>query len=129
MTMKCRGFLKAVVDDFELSLSFHECLPDYLDPELPIGCHHQLVVAYPKDQAEEVARLVEEVMVEGMDEIVNPSLQPTSSTVSPQWSNLKPLGSSGNCAYATNCSAIRPSTCSQLTSPVGSRTSSPKALA
>jgi DNA polymerase I-like protein with 3'-5' exonuclease and polymerase domains len=36
--------------------------------------HDELGVECPEDQAAEVARFVEEVMVAGMDEVVNPGL-------------------------------------------------------
>jgi hypothetical protein len=36
--------------------------------------HEELVVACPKEQAEEVADFLEEVMVVGRDKIVNPGL-------------------------------------------------------
>jgi DNA polymerase I-like protein with 3'-5' exonuclease and polymerase domains len=48
--------------------------PDHLDARLVIDCHDGMVVAIPEEQAEEVARFVEEVMVAGMDEMVNPGL-------------------------------------------------------
>jgi hypothetical protein len=46
-------------------------------PHLPHhsgACHGQLVVECPEEQTEEVARFVEEVMVAGMDEVLNPGL-------------------------------------------------------
>jgi DNA polymerase I-like protein with 3'-5' exonuclease and polymerase domains len=45
-----------------------------LDAKLVIACHGELVVEHPEDQAEEAARFVEEVMVIGMDEVVNADL-------------------------------------------------------
>jgi hypothetical protein len=44
VTVKYGLFLKAVVDGFELSLSFRECLLDHLDTELPINRPDELVV-------------------------------------------------------------------------------------
>ena len=49
-------------------------MPDHLDARLVLAVHDELVVECPEDQAEEVARFVEEVMVAGMDEVVNPGL-------------------------------------------------------
>jgi DNA polymerase I-like protein with 3'-5' exonuclease and polymerase domains len=49
-------------------------LPGNLDAKLVIACHDELVVEHPEDQAEEAARFVEEVMVIGMDEVVNADL-------------------------------------------------------
>jgi DNA polymerase I-like protein with 3'-5' exonuclease and polymerase domains len=43
-------------------------LPGNLDAKLVIACHDELVVEHPEDQAEE------EVMVIGMDEVVNADL-------------------------------------------------------
>jgi DNA polymerase I len=53
---------------------FNERLPEHLDAKLILAVHDELVVECPEDQAEEVSRFVEEVMVAGMDEIVNPGL-------------------------------------------------------
>jgi DNA polymerase I-like protein with 3'-5' exonuclease and polymerase domains len=53
---------------------FHELLPDHLDAKLIIACHDELVVECLEEQAEEVARFLEEVMITGMNEVVNPGL-------------------------------------------------------
>jgi DNA polymerase I-like protein with 3'-5' exonuclease and polymerase domains len=53
---------------------FRERLPDHLDARLIIACHDELVVERPEEQAEEVERFVEGVMVVGMDEVLNPNL-------------------------------------------------------
>jgi DNA polymerase I len=53
---------------------FHERLPGHLEARLILAVHDKLVVECPEDQAEEVARFVEEVMLAGMDEVLNPSL-------------------------------------------------------
>jgi len=53
---------------------FNERLPEHLDAKLVIAVHDELVVECPKVQAEEVARFLEEVMVAGMDEVINPGL-------------------------------------------------------
>jgi DNA polymerase I-like protein with 3'-5' exonuclease and polymerase domains len=53
---------------------FNERLPEYLDAKLVIAVHDELVVESPEDQAEEVARFVEEVMVAGMNEVLNSGL-------------------------------------------------------
>jgi DNA polymerase-1 len=48
--------------------------PAHLDAKLVIACHDELVIECPEDQAEEVARFVAEVMVAGMNEVLNPGL-------------------------------------------------------
>jgi DNA polymerase I-like protein with 3'-5' exonuclease and polymerase domains len=53
---------------------FRERLHDNLGAKLVIACHDELVVECPEDQAEETARFLEEVMVDGMDEVINPGL-------------------------------------------------------
>jgi DNA polymerase I len=53
---------------------FNEQLPEYLDAKLVIAVHDEVVVESPEDQAEEVARFVEEVMVAGMNEVLNSGL-------------------------------------------------------
>jgi DNA polymerase I-like protein with 3'-5' exonuclease and polymerase domains len=45
--------------------------PAHLDAKLVIACHDELVIECPEDQAEEVARFVAEVMVAGMNEVLN----------------------------------------------------------
>lgn len=51
---------------------FRARLPDHLDAKLVIACHDELVIECPEEQADEVARFLEEVMVAGMDEVLNP---------------------------------------------------------
>jgi DNA polymerase I-like protein with 3'-5' exonuclease and polymerase domains len=51
---------------------FNERLPEILDAKLVIACHDELVLECPKEQAKEVARFLEEAMVDGMDEVINP---------------------------------------------------------
>lgn len=59
-------------DGLKLAMAlFHERLPGHLDARLILAVHDELVVECPVEQAEEVARFVEEVMVAGMDEVVN----------------------------------------------------------
>jgi DNA polymerase-1 len=53
---------------------FNERLPEYLDAKLVIAVHDELVVESPEDQVEEVARFVEEVMVAGMNDVLNSGL-------------------------------------------------------
>jgi DNA polymerase I-like protein with 3'-5' exonuclease and polymerase domains len=53
---------------------FNERLPEYLDAKLVIAVHDEVVVESPEDQVEEVARFVEEVMVAGMNEVLNSGL-------------------------------------------------------
>ena len=62
-------------DGLKLAMAlFHERLPGHLEARLILAVHDELVVECPEDQAEEVERFVEEVMVAGMDEVLNPSL-------------------------------------------------------
>ncbi len=59
-------------DGLKLAMAlFHERLPDHLEARLVLAVHDELVVECPEAQAEEVARFVEEVMVAGMDEVLN----------------------------------------------------------
>jgi DNA polymerase I-like protein with 3'-5' exonuclease and polymerase domains len=51
---------------------FNERLPEISDAKLVIACHDELVLECPKEQAKEVARFLEEAMVDGMDEVINP---------------------------------------------------------
>jgi DNA polymerase I-like protein with 3'-5' exonuclease and polymerase domains len=51
-----------------------EQLPEHLDARLILAVHDELVIECPEDQAEEVAQFVEEVMVAGMDEVLNTGL-------------------------------------------------------
>ena len=53
---------------------FNERLPGHLDAKLILAVHDELVVECREDQAKEVARFVEEIMVVVMDEILNPGL-------------------------------------------------------
>jgi DNA polymerase-1 len=58
-------------DGLKLAMAhFYERLPEHLDAKLILAVHDELVVD-SEDQAEEVSRFVEEVMLAGMDEIVN----------------------------------------------------------
>jgi DNA polymerase I-like protein with 3'-5' exonuclease and polymerase domains len=56
---------------------FHERLPEHLDAKLVIACHDELVVECLEEQADEVTRFLEEVMVAGMNEVVNPGMDDT----------------------------------------------------
>ncbi len=59
-------------DGLKLAMAlFHERLPDHLEARLVLAVHDELVVECPEAQAEEVAGFVEEVMVAGMDEVLN----------------------------------------------------------
>ncbi len=53
---------------------FHERLPKHLDAKLVLAVHDELVAECPEEQAKEVAGFVEEIMVDGMNEVVNPRL-------------------------------------------------------
>jgi DNA polymerase-1 len=53
---------------------FHERLPEHLDAKLVLAVHDELVIECPKEQTEETAGFLEEVMVEGMDEVLNPGV-------------------------------------------------------
>jgi len=69
-------------DGLKLGMAlFHERLPEHLDAKLVIACHDELVVECPEEQAEEVARFLEEVMVTGMNEVLNPGLDDAH----PEW--------------------------------------------
>ncbi len=62
-------------DGLKLAMAlFHERLPAYLDAKLVLAVHDELVVECPDGQAEEAAGFLKEVMVEGMDEVLNPGL-------------------------------------------------------
>jgi DNA polymerase I len=62
-------------DGLKLAMAlFNERLPEHLDAKLILAVHDELVVECREDQAKEVARFVEEIMVAGMDEILNPGL-------------------------------------------------------
>jgi DNA polymerase I-like protein with 3'-5' exonuclease and polymerase domains len=62
-------------DGLKMAMSlFNERLPEYLDARLVIAVHDELVVECPEDQVEEVARFVEEVMVAGMNDVLNSGL-------------------------------------------------------
>jgi DNA polymerase I len=80
---KVRTFMEKVnhpvqgtgADGLKLAMAlFRERLPEHLDARLVIACHDELVVECPEGQAEEVVRFLEQVMVAGMDEIVNAGL-------------------------------------------------------
>jgi DNA polymerase I len=63
-------------DGLKLAMAlFHERLPEHLDARLVLAVHDELVVECPEDQAKEVAAFVEEVMVAGMDGVVNSGLE------------------------------------------------------
>ena len=53
------------------------------DAKLIIACHDELVVECPEEQAEKVARFVEEVPVSEMDNVLNPGLDANYPTGSP----------------------------------------------
>jgi hypothetical protein len=53
---------------------FNEQLPAHLDAKPAIARHDEVVAECPKEQVEDVADLLEEIMVDGMDEIINPRL-------------------------------------------------------
>jgi len=53
---------------------FNKRLPERIDAKLVIACHDELVVECLEEQAEEVARFLKEVMITGMNEVVNPGL-------------------------------------------------------
>jgi hypothetical protein len=59
---------------------FTERLPEILDARLVIACHDELVVECPEQQAEEVTRFLEGVMVDGMDKVINRGWTPTTPT-------------------------------------------------
>ncbi len=62
-------------DGLKLAMAlFHEQLPEHLDARLVLAVHDELVVECPDGQAEEAAGSLKEVMVEGMDEVLNPSV-------------------------------------------------------
>jgi DNA polymerase I len=62
-------------DGLKLAMAlFHERLPQHLDAQLILAVHDELVVECPEDQAEEVAQFIEEVMIAGMDEVLNAGL-------------------------------------------------------
>jgi DNA polymerase-1 len=80
---KVRSFMEKVnhpvqgtgADGLKLAMAlFHEQLPGHLDAKLIIACHDELVVECPEEQAEEVARFLKDVMITGMNEVVNPGL-------------------------------------------------------
>jgi DNA polymerase I-like protein with 3'-5' exonuclease and polymerase domains len=70
--------------------------PDHLDAQLVLAVHDELVVECAEEQAEEVARFVEEVMINGMDEVVNPSLDAEHPERVPVAVDVKPLESWGD---------------------------------
>lgn len=62
-------------DGLKLAMAlFNERLPGHLDAKVVLVVHDELVVERPAEQAEEVARFVKEVMVAGMDVVLNPDL-------------------------------------------------------
>jgi DNA polymerase I-like protein with 3'-5' exonuclease and polymerase domains len=70
-TTRDRRRSNAGADAIKLAMAL---LPYHLEARLVLAVHDELVVECPEAQAEEVARLVEEVMLAGMDEVVNPGL-------------------------------------------------------
>jgi DNA polymerase-1 len=74
---------------------FKERLSEHLDAKLVPAVHDELVVECPEDQAEEVARFVEEAMVAGMDEILNPGLAADHTERVPVEVDVKTVGSWG----------------------------------
>jgi DNA polymerase I-like protein with 3'-5' exonuclease and polymerase domains len=73
-----------------------EQLPEYLDAQLVIACHDELLIECPYDQGEEMARFVEKVMVAGMGEVVNPGLYAEHPDRVPIEVDVKILKSWGN---------------------------------
>jgi hypothetical protein len=62
-------------DGLKLAMAlFHERLPKDLEACLILAVHDELVVECPEAQANEVASFLEEIMVAGMDEVINPGL-------------------------------------------------------
>ena len=62
-------------DGLKLAMAlFRERLPDHLDAKLILAVHDELVVECPEGQAEEAAGFLKKVMVEGMDEVLNPGV-------------------------------------------------------
>jgi DNA polymerase I len=83
-------------DGLKLAMAlFHERLPEHLDARLVLAVHDELVVECPEEQAEEVARFVEEVMVAGMDKVMNPGLATEHPDLVPIEVDTKNLGSWG----------------------------------
>jgi DNA polymerase I-like protein with 3'-5' exonuclease and polymerase domains len=72
-----------------------ERLPYHLDAKLMIACHDELVVECPEEQAEEVERFVEGVMVVGMDKDVNPGLDADPSERVPVEVDVEVVDSGG----------------------------------
>ena len=56
----------------------------HLDARHVIACHDELVVECPEEQAEEVARFLEGVMVDGMGKVLNPGLDADHSVRFPE---------------------------------------------
>lgn len=64
-------------DGLKLAMAyFYEQLPEHLDAKLVLVCHDEFLVECRGDQAEEVAQFVKQVMVSGMEEVVNNELEP-----------------------------------------------------
>ena len=64
-------------DGLKLAMAyFYEQLPEHLDAKLVLVCHDEFLVECRGDQAEEVAQFVKQVMVSGMEEVVNHELEP-----------------------------------------------------
>jgi DNA polymerase-1 len=60
-----------------------------------LAVHDELVVACPKEQAEEVADFLEEVMVVGRDKVVNPGLDADPSERVPVEVDVEAVDSGG----------------------------------
>jgi len=58
--------------------------------------HNELVVECPEEQAAEAARFIKEVMVDGMDKVVNPGLTVDHPERVPVEVDVEPLGSWGS---------------------------------
>ncbi len=72
---------------------FHERMPDHLDTKPAIARHNELVAECPKEQVEDVADLPEEIMVDGMDEVI------TSGPDADQPDRLSHLAGCAVCFY------------------------------
>ena len=84
-------------DGLKLAMAlFHERLPGHLDARLILAVHDELVVECPVEQAEEVARFIEEIMVAGMDEVVNCGLAANHPERVPVQVDIKTLASWGD---------------------------------
>jgi DNA polymerase I-like protein with 3'-5' exonuclease and polymerase domains len=55
---------------------FYERLPEHLDAKRVLVCHDEFLVECWEDRAEEATQFVKQVMVSGMEEVVNHGLEP-----------------------------------------------------